>query len=195
MLMIYCLVFSVPGPSQDLLLPSGIDQTYLGVNSQLNERQEFLQEHPSWELSDQKGKTESRARWLLPFPTPEISWVFMFILIAVERINGSKRQKSVGRGAWDGIEQNRFSGKMQSWDWSGGSEVWISTCRIILPLPLYFLGGSNGKWDGKISWGGWQYEMGCKTWKGEGVDFKSQKADGSKLEAEQKWFPGFASLL
>lgn len=162
MLMIYCLVFSVPGPSQDLLLPSGIDQTYLGVNSQLNERQEFLQEHPSWELSDQKGKTESRARWLLPFPSPEISWVFMFILIAVERINGSKRQKSVGRGAWDGIEQNRFSGKMQSWDWSGGSEVWISTCRIILPLSAFPGGAAMGngmekspggagnmKWDAK----------------------------------------------
>lgn len=101
--------------------PSGIDQTYLGVNSQLNEKAGIPSgtSHQGTFLRKEKGKTESRAGSLLPFPTSEIFWGHFLCSSSLQHLLGRglmepKDRKAVGRAACDGIQQNCFAGKMQS---------------------------------------------------------------------------------
>lgn len=177
--MIYCLVLWVPAPSQDLpclkLLPCGTDQTYLGVNSQLNERQEFLQEHPSRELSYKKRREKQnlgQGHSPLPHSWDFLGSIFMFKLIATQLWRGLMEPE--GRNLWEGEHVMGHSrtdslGKCRAGidlEIQRQTEVWISTCRIILASLCISWGATigNGKkkspgglamWNGMQNLEGW----------------------------------------
>lgn len=164
MLMIYCLVLWVAQSGLAMLEAFGLwNSSDLpgGKLSSMRGRHSFRDIPAGNFLPKREGETESRARSLLPFPTPETVWGHFFCSSSLQPLLWRGLMESKDGKLWEGERVMGHSrtdslGKCRAridLEMQKQTEVWTSSCRIILPSLCISWGTSNRKWDEKISRG------------------------------------------